>query len=322
MASTRSIPGTARLRSAVSGILSRLGWRTLLLRDPRRYADDRSEIAGSSSPLRPLLLAEAERLPIRRRFRLVARRGGSRLTDELLLQRLRTAPDGCRYFDLDGDRIHFAAGRDQANDDALLAGVLNILHEAYFEPQEFLKHGVTAGPGDVVLDLGGNVGTSALFFSEMVGPAGRVYSFEPVFPEALARTVAESGARNVRTVPLAVGDERGRVPFSLHTFGIDSGMATHDDRSRVRMVEMTTLDEFVETEGLDRVDVIKLDIEGAEELALDGGRATLRRFRPRLTIASYHTDSEGRRQHPRLVWLLRSLEHEVREEDGRRIYAW
>ena len=53
-------------------------------------------------------------------------------------------------------------------------------------------------------------------------------------------------------------------------------------------VEAVTLDGFVERAGLDRLDLVKLDIEGAELSALQGARETIRRFRPRLQICLYH----------------------------------
>ena len=57
-------------------------------------------------------------------------------------------------------------------------------------------------------------------------------------------------------------------------------------------VPLTTIDKIVNELGLERVDFIKMDIEGAEVAALTGARETLRRFRPRLAIAVYHREGD------------------------------
>jgi hypothetical protein len=58
------------------------------------------------------------------------------------------------------------------------------------------------------------------------------------------------------------------------------------------IIRLTTVDALVRQFGLDRVDLIKMDIEGAEVRALRGATETIRRFRPRLAIATYHTPSD------------------------------
>ena len=60
------------------------------------------------------------------------------------------------------------------------------------------------------------------------------------------------------------------------------------DSSKLPGLPVETLDQIVEQLRLDRVDFIKMDIEGAERRALEGARETLRRFKPRMAISSYH----------------------------------
>jgi FkbM family methyltransferase len=322
MASSRFTPALRRHARKLSGLARKAGWRIRLLHRPDRYALTHTVLDRADARVQPTLLDEAARLPLRVRLRLAARRGDPRISEELLLRRIRTAPDGARYFDFGDARIFFDVGETTDDADALARGVLTILHEAYFETPNFLRYGVQARAGDTVLDLGGNVGTSTLYFSRIVGDHGRVYSFEPIFDEPLERTLRENAAHNVEAVPQAVGEEPTRVPFSVHALGIDSRLATREDRDATKIVDMTTVDEFVARRGIDRVDLIKMDIEGAEELALRGAAETLERDRPHLTIASYHTDPEGRRQHPRLLALLADSGYEVRTEGTSRIYAW
>ncbi len=125
-------------------------------------------------------------------------------------------------------------------------------------------------------------------------------------------------------IPKGVGAASGEAEFAITDRGIDSRMDPVGKGGIRRQIPITTLDEFVEQEGLDRVDFIKVDIEGAEELALRGAREVIRRFRPKWSLASYHTDCGfgGDPQHPKLVRLLEEYGYSIREVGEERIFAW
>lgn len=268
--------------------------------------------------------------PLRDRLAYVKPWGRRPGVDELLMRRLRRGggPGGGEdYFDLNGRRIYFRPDHDVADEAALVRGTLMILKEAYVQAGEFFAPdvGVTIRPGDTVLDLGGNIGTSALLFACLAGPAGRVFSFEPVFHRVLQKNLEANGAAgNVTVVPKAVSDAVGEAEFAVTDVGVDSRLDPDGKGGLRRRVEVTTIDRFVEEEKLDRVDFIKMDIEGAEEPALRGAARTLRRFRPRLSLASYHHDHGfgGDLQHPKLVRLLREMGYDLRETAQRHIHAW
>lgn len=241
---------------------------------------------------------------------------------QLLEKRLRTADDGTPYFLIGGDRIHFVPEHAVGDRGAMVDGALTILEEAYVRPPEFFSAPVEIGRGDTVLDLGGNFGTSALTFARRTGPEGRVFSFEPAFAAPLTRTLEENGVGNVTVIPHAVGDAPGEMDFYVSDAGIDSRLSDKPHGGARRRVRVVSLDEFVTEFGLDRVDFIKVDIEGAEEQAIRGATAVIERFRPKWSISSYHTDLQGDRQHPKLVRLLNELGYSLHEVPGRHIYAW
>lgn len=242
----------------------------------------------------------------------------------LLLKRIRRAPDGERFFEIAGDKLFFRSPYPIVNEEEMLRGAMLVIEEVYVRAPEFFFGNVRAGQGDTVIDLGGHIGTSALLFSRLVGPSGRVFSFEPVLHAALERNMRENGATNVRVLPVGAGNGEGETAFFLSDRGVDSRIAGNSGMSDGVEVSLpvTTLDRFVAEERLDRVDFIKMDIEGAEEAAIRGAQATIARFRPKWSIASYHTDPSGERQHPKLVRLLTSLGYHVRELGAYRIYAW
>jgi FkbM family methyltransferase len=146
----------------------------------------------------------------------------------------------------------------------------------------------------VFLDVGANAGVFSLVASRLVGRGGRVFSFEPSVREyqRLCDAVSLNGL-NAMVTPLktAVGAKTGqellRVASEPH-----SGLNTlgsefpYEDVAvwRLEQVQVTTLDEFARDESLPRIDVIKIDIEGAEAKALAGASETLVRYRPILIV--------------------------------------
>jgi FkbM family methyltransferase len=158
---------------------------------------------------------------------------------------------------------------------------------------DLLPHLVSEG--DTVADVGANYGQYSFHLAQLVGPAGRVYAFEP-FPStraALERIVSRLGIDDrVQIVPKAVGAEPGaiRIAMPLRDDGTtDSGRAwvVPDGQEppgdqQVSELQRTTLDQ--ELAGADRVTFLKIDVEGSDLLALQGAARTIERDRPVLLI--------------------------------------
>lgn len=145
-------------------------------------------------------------------------------------------------------------------------------------------------PGETVLDLGGCWGDSGLAFADLVGETGRVYVFEfvPSNLDLMRRNFAANPrlAPRLHVVPHPVGGTAGEA---LHY--VDQGPATRitpSPEGATGRCETVTIDSFVAQAGLDRVDFIKMDIEGIEEAALLGAADTIRRWKPKLAISAYH----------------------------------
>ncbi len=137
-----------------------------------------------------------------------------------------------------------------------------------------------------VIDGGANLGLTAIGFA-LVAPRGRVYAIEasPSTFEYLAKNVERSGVANVECLHVALGDVEGTVElfdnewFSAGSFVKQDTLASslHTGSTTVRC---ETIDHLVDRLGIERLDWLKLDIEGHEIPALDGARTTLERFRP------------------------------------------
>lgn len=161
-----------------------------------------------------------------------------------------------------------------------------------FEPNEFVFLGQILKPGMTVLDIGANEGLYTLFSARRVGETGRVVAFEPSSRERgkLQQNVARNRLGNVTVVPAAVGSSEGTAALQIAS-GVHSGHNTlgalvyHDAPAvGVEHVSVERLDSVMDRLGVAKVDVIKIDVEGAEMHVLDGGRRTLIAHRPVLLV--------------------------------------
>lgn len=141
-------------------------------------------------------------------------------------------------------------------------------------------------PGDVVFDAGAFVGETAVAFAADVGPAGKVFAFDPL-PDHI--TAIEHNARQngfgerVRPVPLALSNTV-RDTAGCGVSGLNPGFNVFgkDD------LPLTTIDHQMAAGLSERLDFLKMDIEGAELAALHGAARTIVKHRPKLAISLYH----------------------------------
>ena len=162
-----------------------------------------------------------------------------------------------------------------------------LMNWGLYEPESMCAMERRLGPGDVVVDVGANCGLYTLVAARAVGPAGRVVALEPSPREfaRLERNVALNGFAHVRCLAAAAAERAERValhvarpPFAGHNtiacrFGFDAVTL-----AETISVPAVPLDEVLRDEA--RCDLLKLDIEGAELLALRGAEAALSRLRP------------------------------------------
>lgn len=165
----------------------------------------------------------------------------------------------------------------------------HILMDGYWEYwiTRFLVGAVT--PGMVAIDVGANFGYYSLLFADLTGPGGRVIAVEPnpVAADALAGTLSVNGfGATTRVVPraLSAGGE-GSVLFYVPDGEPKNARIVTvavNENGRTIEVPCTSIDAL--TRDLARVDIIKVDAEGAEADIVHGMRETLRRHRPALLL--------------------------------------
>ena len=141
-------------------------------------------------------------------------------------------------------------------------------------------------PGMTVLDIGANVGFFSVLMGDLVGERGRVCSFEPYPPNfaLLKSNIDRNRLHWVEAFPIALSDREGEATLTInpvndggHSLGDLSGNpdVAGDAGGRQVTVRTETVDEFVRRAEIESVDLIKIDVEGAETLVLAGASRTL-----------------------------------------------
>ena len=182
----------------------------------------------------------------------------------------------------------------------LLTPLRDIVLPIMFDDYEHIDEGtyelgsVRLEAGQVIFDCGANVGV----FSAVAASRGaQVYAFEPI--EQVVQQLRETQAlypEQIHTVPFALSDK-----ISSEDFYVDEGYGAvctmcgelSGKSSKKISIQTTTIDSFIEENHVEKLDMIKADIEGAERHMLLGAADTLRRMQPKLAIATYHLPDDA-----------------------------
>jgi FkbM family methyltransferase len=140
-------------------------------------------------------------------------------------------------------------------------------------------------PGSILFDVGANFGYYAITLADALGDDCRVFAFEP-FPSTyrrLRRHIELNALEDViRAYPVALADEAGFARMAMDNR--NSGAAALSNSDGLERVEVSTLDNFCAEHEIDRLDFLKVDVEGCEERLLIGGAATITRLSPLIFI--------------------------------------
>ena len=177
------------------------------------------------------------------------------------------------------------------------------------------------GPGDVVYDMGANVGVYALALASDA-PDRRIVAFEPApaTVDRLRATVRLNGLEDrIDVRPCGLGDERGERPFYRSTYpelsAFDPESASRWEASVAEVVPVPVRRRDDVVESLPAPDVLKLDVEGAAPAVLRGGRETLERHRPTIFL-EVHEDGLAGDVPGELRALFADRPYVVRERAG------
>ena len=177
-----------------------------------------------------------------------------------------------------------------------------------YHKQRALQHELKIG--DVVYDIGANVGFYSLLASVLVGETGHVYSFEP-FPDnlqGLERHLELNHVRNCTVIDAAVSSVDGEAIFDPSEDRCMGHLAASGNL-RVRTV---TLDGLISRKQIRPPNLMKIDIEGAEFECLQGASNIIQKFRPEIFLATH-----GREIHIACMELLTKWNYRLASLDAR-----
>ena len=150
--------------------------------------------------------------------------------------------------------------------------------------------------GMIVFDVGAHVGTYTLMAARLVGPTGHVYAFEAEAENyaILKKNVELNGYQNVTCVPKAISNRSGLLTLYVSSQGNDRhtliGSPAAESQGTPCEVETVSLDEFSASIGWPRVDVVKMDVEGAEPMAIEGMSELFRRSKNLSLVMEFAPD--------------------------------
>lgn len=147
-----------------------------------------------------------------------------------------------------------------------------------------------------VYDLGANNGIHTLLFSKLVGSGGKVFSFEPIENniQEIETNYSINHLGNIRIIPKAVSNNTGIAKFKIGKHDKQGSLFGIGSETDIEInVETTTLDECIDN-GVSQPDLVKIDIEGAESLALEGYSKYFSEHKPTLFI-ELHTKEQDKK---------------------------
>jgi len=143
--------------------------------------------------------------------------------------------------------------------------------------------------GENIIDVGANVGDVSLHLANMVGPSGNVFSFEPdpINYRRMKKNLSLNEFSNITLNRLGLGNKSGNYRIynvDERNQGMNRILDSSNKYEKSSEIRVITLDEYVEENCIDRVDLIKIDVEGFEFKVLNGSVRTIDAFCPKLFI--------------------------------------
>jgi FkbM family methyltransferase len=142
--------------------------------------------------------------------------------------------------------------------------------------------------GDYVIDGGACYGDTAIVFGHAVGKTGCVYCFDPIWEhlEVLKYNSMQNPDLNLKLMPYGISNrDLYSQPLKINGYNPGFNIANKD-------LPLRAIDTLVINGEIEKIDFIKLDVEGAELLALMGATGSIRKFKPKLGISIYHKQND------------------------------
>ena len=179
-----------------------------------------------------------------------------------------------------------------------------------YEPKNVEAIQKTVREDDIAYDVGAHVGYFSVLMGDIVGSGGKVIAFEPrgLNLGYLQRHVSVNNCNNIEIVSKAVGDHSGQAKLETRTGSGTGYISDTGDEA----VEITSIDELVESGALPPPTFLKIDVEGGEMAVLRGARKVIATQRPRMILATHgdEIDAECRALLTEWNYDMQDIDHE------------
>jgi len=157
----------------------------------------------------------------------------------------------------------------------------------YEQPVAILLENIVK-PDSIVLDIGANIGYFTLIAAQKA-KKGKVVAFEPVqeLSKKLQQNIRENHFQNIKVVEAAAGESEKDSTIYLSTSensGMSSLQPPENFSGLSQAVKIINIDQWIKQSEIEKIDIVKLDIEGSELFALRGMKETLINFKPFLIV--------------------------------------
>ncbi|HPQ08427.1 MAG TPA: FkbM family methyltransferase [Bacteroidia bacterium] len=144
--------------------------------------------------------------------------------------------------------------------------------------------------GQIVMDIGANIGSTSLFIAQKIGSTGKVFSFEPDKYNfiQLSKNISLNKFKNIEIFNYGLGNIKGEFKLYISTTDNRGGNRiiadTNYNNKEYSIIHVERLDDFVEKNNISKIDLIKIDVEGYEYNVLIGAEKVIRKNKPVLFI--------------------------------------
>ncbi len=172
---------------------------------------------------------------------------------------------------------------------------IGIYYDFVYRCYDYPNKKIKVTNGDIVIDAGGCYGDTALYFAHEAGNKGHVYSFEFI-PSNISiwnKNISLNNelSKSITLVEKPIWNESNLEMF-YKDFGPGSKVSFTKDFEPDGVTKTITIDDLVSEKNINKLDFIKMDIEGAELNALKGAEKSIIKFKPKLAISLYHSLSD------------------------------
>lgn len=193
-----------------------------------------------------------------------------------------------------GSLLHHTSIPTESEPISLDCWSANVMYTALKKQYYFDRGNISIRPahGDVVIDAGGCFGDTSVFFAKSVGENGHVYVFDPlpIHGEVIKHNINQNNLTSTITyVASAVGESSNGAKdnqIKQSNAVIDPGFNLQN--SNGNEFPIISIDDYFVQHRIEKLNFIKMDVEGYELLALIGAKKTIEKFKPKLAISLYH----------------------------------